>query len=108
METAIVISLDAPACSNTDVLGGFVKRVKPTCAAEHVLGEFNSPDSSCENAVSWSKKAVSHQGRKTETPQDGTLLVSIASLSQIIFYANPLARLSVSWQDIVQHNPSSG
>lgn len=31
---------DAPACSNTDVLGGFVKRVKPTCAAEHTLGKF--------------------------------------------------------------------
>lgn len=50
MEMVIVISLDAPACSNTDMLGGFVKQVKPTCVTEHMLGKFNSPDSSCENA----------------------------------------------------------
>lgn len=51
MEVVIVISLDATACSNTDVLGGFVKLVKPTCAAEHMLGKFNSADSSHENAI---------------------------------------------------------
>jgi len=50
MEMVIVISLDAPPCSSTSMLGGFVKQVKPTRAAEHTLGKFNSPDSSCENA----------------------------------------------------------
>lgn len=56
MQVVTVTSLDAPACSNTDELGGFVKRVKPTCAAH--AGEIQLSSPAVETPGSWCGKAA--------------------------------------------------
>lgn len=66
MAVVLVISLDAPACSNTDVLGGSVKRVKPTRAA---VGNPTRLALAVETPGGWAEVVVSHPSAVRKLPR---------------------------------------